>query len=406
MSFSYKYAPFILVAALSAGCGSAKSRSAQQAQASPVPIASGFFKPTDQQWQSLSIARVKAAAFSDVADTEGSITPADDATTQIFSPYTGRITRIFVTVGDEVRPGQPLFAIAGSEFAQAQNDLAVAVRTRDAVRVQERATRINRARLLKLSAIDGAAGKDVEQSAVDEANVEAALRNAETALSLVRSKLRVLGESDAAIDVLEKTKLEPTLPTNVIVPAPVGGVITQRALGAGQYVASAASGGATALLTIADFSRVFFAAGVRETDIAKIHAGDPISVTLQAFPERLFHGRVRYIAPALDSATHRIVVRAEVANSDGLLKPGMFGSFRIFTGAPSTEVAVPEEAVVFEGDEARVWIVGPNKTLALRRIRAGKTVDGMVEASAGLRPGDRVVTSGSVFIDRAAQGGD
>jgi cobalt-zinc-cadmium efflux system membrane fusion protein len=89
-----------------------------------------------------------------------------------------------------------------------------------------------------------------------------------------------------------------------------------------------------------------------------------------------------------------------------LLKPGMFGSFRIFTGAPAPAIAVPEEAVVFEGDEARVWIVGPNKTLALRSVRVGKTLDGMVEALSGIRSGDRVVTRGSVFIDRAAQGGD
>jgi cobalt-zinc-cadmium efflux system membrane fusion protein len=67
---------------------------------------------------------------------------------------------------------------------------------------------------------------------------------------------------------------------------------------------------------------------------------------------------------------------------------------------------VPEQAVIFEGDTARVWIVGANRTLALRYFTAGKTVDGMVEALRGLQSGDRVVTQGSVFIDRAAQGDD
>jgi cobalt-zinc-cadmium efflux system membrane fusion protein len=62
--------------------------------------------------------------------------------------------------------------------------------------------------------------------------------------------------------------------------------------------------------------------------------------------------------------------------------------------------------VIFEGDTARVWITGPNRTLALRYVRAGKIVDGTVEILEGLRPGDRVVTTGSVFIDRASQGDD
>jgi membrane fusion protein, heavy metal efflux system len=404
MSFSYKLTPFILAAALSAGCASVHSDPSDAS--SPAPIASGFFKPTDQQWQGLSITPAQRRAFPNVDETDGSIVSADDATTQVFSPYTGRITKVFVAVGDVVAKGRPLFAIAGSEFAQAQNDLAAAVQTRDAAGIQLKATQANRTRLLKLSTLDAVTGKDVEQSAVDLANAQAALRNDETALALVRSRLRVLGESDTTIDDLEKAAPGHILPTDIVVPTPIAGVITQRAAGAGQYVQSAASGGANALFTIADFSRVFFAAAVRETNVVGVRLGAPVEMTLQAFPRRVFHARVRYIAPSVDPTTHRIVVRSEIGNPDGLLKPGMFGSSRIFTGASATEIAVPEEAVVFEGDDARVWIVGPNKTLALRPIRAGKTLDGMVEVLAGLRSGDRVVTRGSVFIDRAAQGGD
>jgi cobalt-zinc-cadmium efflux system membrane fusion protein len=406
MSFPRSFTPIlpIIAAVLFVGCNSAQSD--PSAQASPVPVASGFFKPTDQQWENLSIASVRRMEVPDVNDTDGSITPADDATTQVFSSYTGRVAKVFVTVGDTVRAGRPLFAIAGSEFAQAQNDLSASVQTRDAARIQLRVTQANRARLLKLATIDGAARKDVEQSAADLANAKATLRNDETALALVRSRLRVLGKSDAEIDDLEKNPAEHTLPTDVVVAAPVGGVVTQRAIGVGQYVESAASGATNPLLTITDFSRVFFVAGVREADVTRIRIGDDVSVMLQAFPNHIFHAHVRYIAPSIDQTTHRIFVRSEVANPDGALKTGMFGAFRIAAGAPSTEVVVPQKAVVFEGeDDARVWLVGPNKTLALRHIRAGKTVDGMVVVSDGLQAGDHVVTSGSVFIDRASQGG-
>jgi cobalt-zinc-cadmium efflux system membrane fusion protein len=98
-------------------------------------------------------------------------------------------------------------------------------------------------------------------------------------------------------------------------------------------------------------------------------------------------------------------VRATVPNTDGKLKPQMFASFSIITSGESEAVAVPEEAVVREGDVARVWVVRDNNDLALREIRTGRTNNGMVEVLQGLRAGEKIVTRGSLFIDRAAQPG-
>jgi cobalt-zinc-cadmium efflux system membrane fusion protein len=191
-----------------------------------------------------------------------------------------------------------------------------------------------------------------------------------------------------------------------VVRAPIGGTIVQRAVGPGQFVQSAANGASTALLTISDLSHVFFVAQVTEDQIARVRVGDPVTVRLDAFPGRTFDARVNFIAPAVDPNTHRVAVRARVENPDGELKAGMFGSFRIATGEPEDHLAVPEQAVIFEGDTARVWITGPHRSIALRYIKAGKTLDGTVEVLSGLRAGDRVITGGSVFIDREAQGGD
>jgi membrane fusion protein, heavy metal efflux system len=127
-------------------------------------------------------------------------------------------------------------------------------------------------------------------------------------------------------------------------------------------------------------------------------------VRLEAFPERTFDATVRYISGTVDPNLHRISVRAVVENAAGALRPGMFGTFRISTGPATRNLVVPENAVIYEENTARVWVTGPHKTLALRYIRAGKTVDGMVQVLSGLRPGDYVVTSGTVFIDRALRG--
>jgi cobalt-zinc-cadmium efflux system membrane fusion protein len=87
-----------------------------------------------------------------------------------------------------------------------------------------------------------------------------------------------------------------------------------------------------------------------------------------------------------------------------MLKPEMFATFSISTGVESAAPAVPEEAIIYEGDTARVWVAREDGTLALRKIQTGRVSHGKVEAVAGLTAGEKVVTSGSLFIDRAAKG--
>jgi cobalt-zinc-cadmium efflux system membrane fusion protein len=374
-------------------------------EATPAPLPSGYFRPTADQWQSLTTQRVASENFADVSVSDGTIAAADDATAQVFSPFTGRVTSVAVTVGDRVSRGEALFAGEGDELPQAENDLAQAEQTLSAARAALAVSIKNRARLLKLLTYDAAARKDVEQSRADLANARATVRNDEIAVSLVRSRLGVLGQSTQGSSATHTGPKQP-LSAQVVVRAPIGGLVTQRAIANGQFVQSAGSGGSTALLTITDLSRVFLVANITEADISRVHPGDRVDVKMQAYPDRDFIGYVHYIAPAVDPNTHRIAVRAEVENSDGTLKPGMFGTFSVYTGGAVSAVAVPESAVIFEGDTARVWVTGPNRTLALRYVRAGKIVDGTVEVLSGLRPGDRVVTTGSVFIDRASQGDD
>ena len=95
-------------------------------------------------------------------------------------------------------------------------------------------------------------------------------------------------------------------------------------------------------------------------------------------------------------------MRADVENPEGALKPGMFANFSIITGETETAPAVPQSAIVYEGDTARVWVAEDDGTIAARSIRIGRIADGMVEILAGVSAGEKVVTSGALFIDRAA----
>jgi cobalt-zinc-cadmium efflux system membrane fusion protein len=114
---------------------------------------------------------------------------------------------------------------------------------------------------------------------------------------------------------------------------------------------------------------------------------------------------VIFVAPSIDPTTHRLPVRAEIENADGALKPEMFAAFSIITGKEAAAPGVPESAIVYEGDKAHVFVADPKaKTIAIRPIQVGRSFDGLIEAREGLKAGEQVVTSGSLFIDRALQG--
>jgi len=111
-----------------------------------------------------------------------------------------------------------------------------------------------------------------------------------------------------------------------------------------------------------------------------------------------------YVAPMIDPATRRLTVRAQIANPDERLKPETYASFSLETGNVRQALIVPEEAVIFEGDTARVWVADMRRhRLALRPIRTGQIGGGIVEVTSGLKSGETVVTAGSLFIDRGAR---
>jgi cobalt-zinc-cadmium efflux system membrane fusion protein len=232
-----------------------------------------------------------------------------------------------------------------------------------------------------------------------KANLDAAendLRSAEVALEAARNRLRILGKTDQEIaEFQEKGTIDPTTP----IYAPIGGTIVQRKVGPGQYVGSGAS---DPVFIIGDLATVWLVAFVRETDAPLVHVGQPLAFTVLAYPDRVFPATISYEAAMLDPTSRRLLVRATIDNSAGLLKPEMFASVKIMTGESDTEIAVPRDAIIFEGDAARVWVVRDDKGIELRPIKVGLTNGNLVEVLGGLAPSDRVVTRGSLFIDRVA----
>jgi cobalt-zinc-cadmium efflux system membrane fusion protein len=181
--------------------------------------------------------------------------------------------------------------------------------------------------------------------------------------------------------------------------APISGIVIQRLVGPGQFVQAAST---TAVFAIGNLDRLWLIGNVREEEATQMRVGQAVDVVMPALPGRTFPARLTWVASAIDSTTHRLAVRAEIANPGGLLKPAMFATMLIHTGGDRVSSAVPEMAVIREGDQSHVWVSAGGASLVMRRIQPGRLQSGYMEVLAGLRPGDRVALAGSLFLDSAA----
>lgn len=368
----------------------------------PKPAAAttppGEFRPTKEQLADFTIQPVQMVTFHREESTEGKIALDEDRETPVFSPYSGRVTRLMAVPGQHVERGAPLFAIDATENVQALNTLFAAVAQVNKTRSQVELARNAEKRAHDLYEAKAGALKDWQQAQSDLVGAESDLNAAQGGLAAARNQLRILGHSDQEIDRAEHTL---HISGETVVASPISGTVTQRKVGLGQYLTA---GSSDPVYTIGDLSVVWLVAAVNEFDASKIHLGAPVEVRVLAYPGRTFHAHITYVAPSVDPATRRIAVRAEVDNPDGALKPEMFASFVIETGADVTSPAVPKDAVIYEGDSTRVWVALANGAIAARTVKTGITAtDGMVQVLAGLEPGERVVTRGGLFLDRAAQ---
>jgi membrane fusion protein, heavy metal efflux system len=371
--------------ALAIGWGALRARASEPAPANES-LASNEVHLSSAQLATLEINTVVTRAFRTEEVTDGRIALNGDTTTQVFSPYSGRVVRVLASPGEYVKPGAPLLRIEASEYVQAQSDLLNAAATLKLARINEER---------KHAAYDSKGGslQDWQQAQVD-------LAAAENASTSAANRLRILGKSDKEIAGIETAKKTDAA---TFVVAPIGGVVTDRQVGPGQYIQSGAS---NPVFSIGDLSTVWLVADVPETDAPYIERGQTVEVRVLALPGQIFKAKLTAIGAQVDAVTRRVPVRATLANADGKLKPQMFASFSIITSTGDSQApSVPEEAIVREGDQARVWVVAQNNTLSLRSIHTGRSNDGMVEILDGLKAGERVVTRGSLFIDRAARPG-
>ena len=362
-----------------------------------------LYYPTPKQWASLTTAPVSELVFRAEHLTEGKIAVDEDRATLVYSPYAGRVIKLLAKPGDMVTAGQPLFVVESPDMVQAQNDFINAVSGLNKARSQLELAKIVEQQNKSLYETRAAPLRDVQQSQAAVLATQNDLRAAETSLEVARNRLRILGKTDAEITTFSETGTINPLTT---IYSPIAGTVVQRKVGPGQYVNTTSNSAAAndATFVIGDLSTVWLVAYVRESEAQNVKIGQAMRFTVLAYPNRVFAANIAYVATSFDPGTRRLLVRATINNTEGVLRPEMFASVTILTGEGDSSPAVPREAIIYDGNSARVWIARDDQAVEARNIKTGLSNGQMVQVLDGLRLGEKVVTKGSLFVDRAAAG--
>jgi RND family efflux transporter MFP subunit len=290
----------------------------------------------------------------------------------------GRVTRVLVELGDQVRRGQTLLQVFSPELADAQTKYLSA-------KAELEAHEQELARTTKLVAIGAASQQEMERLHAEHAAKLAGVQS-------LRSRLVLLGMPAPAIDALSPGR---DIEATTDIPAPMAGVVTERAANAGLNVDTA-----TKVFTVVDLSSVWVVAALYERDFSRVRVGSAASVTTTADPGLARQGRVSYIDPQLSADTRTARVRVEVPNPRQELRLGMSANIEVAAATNRQAVMVPRVAVQNVGDRQVVYVANPAEPgrFTEREVRLGDVSGEEVEVVSGVQPGDQVVSRGSFFI--------
>ncbi|HEY6349544.1 MAG TPA: efflux RND transporter periplasmic adaptor subunit [Candidatus Angelobacter sp.] len=337
------------------GCGDSTQGTAKAASAQPNNDPVRYIKVMEQP-------------IPETLDLAARVQADPTKVVHIFPPASGRVMAIRVKPGDTVQRGQTVAILNSSDVASARSDYAKAsIEAARSTRAMERQ---------KLLFEHGAAA---EKDYIDaQAQAEAAAAE----LARARQRLDLLSVSPSATT------------DNVPLIAPARGVVLDVSAAPGEFSKSLES--ANALITIADLSTVWIVGDVYEKDLARLERGKRVTITLQAYPDQQWSGRINSLSGALDPTTRTLKVRVAIPNPGQRLKPEMFGTIHVSTGTHPALV-VPAAAIIREGNTTTVFLNNAGKP-EQRTVTVGQTLDGNVEIVNGLRAGDEIAAVGAELL--------
>jgi cobalt-zinc-cadmium efflux system membrane fusion protein len=360
------------LAAALVGCGSGGSTDDTPSNAQTASSPGTEYVAPDSK--GIQTQTAHTSAIPEYLDLPAHIEADPTRVVHVFAPAGGRIMEMKVRPWDRVEKGQTLAALESSDLARAVADYHKALADQQ---VKQKA--LARAQdLLEHSAISE---KDFEQAQGDAQQTQAEVEAA-------REQVQVFGmDPDHAS-------------TQLLVKAPRAGVILDIGAALGEF--SQALSAPAPLATVADITSVWAVGDIYEQDLSAAKSGQVAQVTLNAYPDQHWAGRVNVVSDAVDPATRTLHVRVVLPNDGSRIKPGMFGAIRILRSS-AQGILLPTAAVIREGNDAYVFVGKGNGRFERRAIKIGRTLDGSIEITSGVSAGETIVSEGTLLLRSAGQ---
>lgn len=332
---------------------------------------------TAAQQQGIKLYTVAASSFHRTVDTTGIVDYDQNRSTAVLAPFSGPVTKVLVSLGEQVKQGQPLATVASPDFAAAVDGYRKALAAaRAAAEVAA-----NDKDLYAHHAISERENAQAQSDAVGAQSDSNAAREALLALNV---------DPQVAKDVEQG---RPVASVQATIRAPMAGTVVQRSITPGQLLQA----GSTPCFAVADVSKMWVMAQVFDSDLAAVKPGDVAEV--EAGDGVTLHGKVANVSPEVDPDTRSVAARVEVDNPGGLLKKQMYVRVRIASAAAASGLLVPVGAVLRDDENLPfVYVQAADGSYARRPVTLGVRTGDRTLIADGLKAGDKVVTEGGIFV--------
>ena len=361
----------VLVAAIALAC----SNDGNRVDAAPKGVGDQpkLFSVPQDQLSHLQIYTVEPTSMERVLRLPGTVAYNGFTTTPVISQVSGPVGRIVVVPGQVVRAGQPMLYVSSPDFAQLRSNY---IKANDAHALAHK----NYVRAQDLYAHHAIAERDYEAAQSAEIQAQADLEAAE-------QSLRIVG-------IVDPANLTKSQSPQVPVAAPISGEVVERLVAPGQLL----QGGNTQCFTISDMRTVWVMVNVYQQDLSTVKVGDVARIQSDAYPD-VFTGKISYIGAALDPNTRTLQARVETQNPHEKLKKDMYVNVVLHAGTIKDALAVPDAAVLRNNEnEPFVYVSQGENRFAERLVKLGASSAGKTQIISGVKPGDRVVGDGSLFL--------
>lgn len=364
------------VAGCSAGPAESESKMTSYSTSEAKADTATLFSVPQDQLAHVQVVAVEKTKLARRLRLTGNVTYNAFKTTPVFSPIGGPVHEILVAPGQTVTAGQALLTVNSPDYSAARSAY---LKARDAFFLADKIY----TRSQDLYAHGAIAEADLQAAESGRTQAQADLQSSE-------DMLRALGIKDPEAMVKNPPKTTLQIP----VPAPVAGEVVERVVGPGQLLQA----GATQVFTISDMSTVWVLMNVYQSDVAFVHVGDSVDIITDTYPE-IFHGRISYLAPALDPNTRTLQARIVTGNPGKKLKKDMYVSAVLQSGVIRDALTVPDAAVLRDSENMSfVYVQSGANQFARRLVRVATSEAGRTHVIDGLKEGERVVGDGSLFL--------